>query len=204
VAPSLLLAGCGAPTLALSDDPVTKAAQCGVVAASFARTAQKDVKATLPFDARVRVLHYALLAATEGGGYDMTRAAEVLKTLPEVEPEVTGGKWQPLGPACELAFGETTAPPRLPANPLEAQLGCSQLADYVEGALQSQETTYAEALQPIHAMRLALDNRIGAKMQSAGKTDLVDQKRPRDKAMNAIVHAGAAAETLRQCVRRFS
>jgi hypothetical protein len=117
---------------------------------------------------------------------------------------VTGGKWQALAPECELAFAETTAPPRLPANPLDAQLGCSQLADYVEGALQSQETAYADALKPIHAMRVALDSRIGATMQKAGKADLEEQKGPRAKAMNAIVRAGSAAQTLKLCVRRFT
>lgn len=202
--PSLLLSGCGAPTLALSDDPVTKAAQCGVVATSFARTAQADVKATLPFDARVRVLHYALFAATEGGGYDVSRAAAVLKTLPQVEREVTGGDWQALAPSCELAFSETTAPSRLLTDPLQAELGCSMLAAYVEGALQSQESVYADSLQPIHAMRLALDGRIGAKLQGAGKGDVAQQKGPRDAAMHRIVRVGAAADTLKACVRRFS
>lgn len=191
------------PDLALSDDPVTRAAQCGVVAIAGARLAQTDVRAPVPFETRARVLQYALLTGTSAPGFDADRAGAVLKALPAVEPAITGGKWQPLGTACDAAYPETTAPARLPGSSLDAQLGCSLLADYVETALRSQESRYAKDLDPIHRMRLGLDNSIGAKLARAGKTDGADQKASRDKAMNAIAHAGAAGDVLAACVTRF-
>ncbi|MBU3079190.1 hypothetical protein [Sphingomonas quercus] len=201
---ALGLSACGKkPDLALSDDPVTRAAQCGVVATAGARLAQTDVRAPVPFETRARVLHYALLTGTTAPGFDADKAGAVLKALPAAEPAITGGKWQPLGTACDAAYPETTAPARLPASSLDAQLGCSLLADYVETALRTQESTYTKDLDPIHKMRLGLDNSIGAKLARAGKKDGEDQKASRDKAMNAIAHAGAASEVLAACVKRY-
>lgn len=202
---ALALAACGGPpALELAADPVQRAAQCGVVATTAARSAQTDVKADLPFATQVQVLHYALLAATDGnGGYDQARAGAVLKALPQAEPTVTEGQWQALVPACEAAFPHATAPARLPDGALDAQLGCALLADYVEGALQSQEVRYATDLQPIRQMRLGLDNRIGARLHQAGAADAEAQQAPRDRAMDRIVRAGAAAPMLATCVERF-
>ncbi len=128
----------------------------------------------------------------------------MLKALPLAEPAITGGKWQALAPACDAAFPETRAEVKLPASTLDAQLGCSLLADYVEGALRNQEANYAADLKPVREMRLGLDNRIGALLAHAGKRDSADQKASRDKAMRAIVHAGPAGSVLDACVARYS
>ena len=51
LATALLVASCGPKTLALPDQPVDRAATCGVVAAAQARAGTANIKADLPFDA---------------------------------------------------------------------------------------------------------------------------------------------------------
>src|SRR5262245_39389542 len=74
---ALLLPGCGPKALSLPEDPIDRAASCGVVAAVQARAATADVKASLPFDSQGHILHYALLAASEGGSYEAERAVKI-------------------------------------------------------------------------------------------------------------------------------
>ncbi len=199
----LTLSGCAKPVLALSDDPRTRAAQCAVVATVSARVAIKDPKGHLPFDAQGRALHPALLAGVEGDGYDPAATAAVLKRLAEVEPAITSGKWQALVPACAAAYPDAAGPVELPEAPLDAQLGCSLIADFLGRTLQSQEANYVAELEPARAMRAKLDNRIGAKLANAGQTDRDDQKGARSRAMAGIVRAGSPGPVLAACVKRF-
>ena len=69
-----LLGSCGPKTLTLPDQPIDRAATCGVVAAAEARAASKDIKAPLPFDAMGRVLHYPLLAGATGESFSSDNA----------------------------------------------------------------------------------------------------------------------------------
>lgn len=200
---ALPLGGCGRPALALSDDPVTRAAQCAVTSTVQARLGQADVTAPLPFEAQVRVLHAALLAGSAGDTYDAGVAAAVLKTLPQVEPAISGGRWEMLVPACELAFPDMKARPELPAAVLDAQLGCSLLAQYVARALQSQQSSYADALGTLTRMRAALDDRIAARLADAGQTGAARQRDERARAMRAIVRGGAAKPMLDRCVEKY-
>lgn len=203
ILPALPLAGCGPKALALSDDPVTRAAQCAVVSTAKARLATKDVRAALPFADQARTLHYAALVASEGGGFDQDRAAAVVKQLPVVEPGITSAKWQPLAPECDAAFPQARGPAKLPAETGDAQLGCSLLADYVESAMRSQEATYADQLGPVTKMRIALDSKLGARFARAGQKSMGAQQDARGAAMNRIVHAGAIGPVLEECVERF-
>ena len=54
---AILLTSCGPKTLTLPEETVDAAATCAVVAAAQARAATSDVKADLPFDATVGILH---------------------------------------------------------------------------------------------------------------------------------------------------
>lgn len=202
-AAALSLVGCTKKELALSDDPQTRAAQCAVIATVQARVAIKDPKGHLPFDAQGRALHPALLAGVSGDTYDPAATSAVLKRLPEVQPAITSAKWQTLVPACAAASPDATGPVELPKAPLDAQLGCSLMADFLGRTLQSQEANYVAELEPARAMRAKLDNRIGAKLANAGKTDGDDQKGARSRAMAEIIRAGSPGPVLAACVKRF-
>ena len=104
-AAAVLLAGCSADKpLELPAAPVDRAASCAVVAAAQARTKTADFKAPLPLEAQGRILHYAMLAASEGEAFDAQVASAVSKRMGELEAGITKGKWQALIPACDAAY----------------------------------------------------------------------------------------------------
>ena len=69
VASTVLLASCGPKSLTLPDQPVDRAATCGVIAANSARLATHDIQAALPFEAMGRIIHYPLLAGSAEGSF---------------------------------------------------------------------------------------------------------------------------------------
>ena len=69
MAGALSLASCGPKSLDLPQQPVERAATCGVIAANAARAALTDIKADIPFDGIGRVLHYTLLGGSAGGEF---------------------------------------------------------------------------------------------------------------------------------------
>ncbi len=86
VSAAALLAGCGGPkALTLPEDPIDRAATCGVVAAAEARAGSPDIKAALPFEAQGRILHHALVAASEGGSFSGQKASAVSKRMSELQ-----------------------------------------------------------------------------------------------------------------------
>src|SRR4051794_34057974 len=93
----LLLAACGGPkALALPGEPVDRAATCGVVATASARGATADIQASLPIAAEGHILHYALLGASADGSFSSETAGAIVKRMPQLEPNITEGKWQAL------------------------------------------------------------------------------------------------------------
>src|SRR3546814_11677302 len=74
---ALLFSACGPKALTLPEQPVDRAATCGVVAATEARAATPDIKQPLPFTAQGRILHYALLAGAEGEEFSAETATAV-------------------------------------------------------------------------------------------------------------------------------
>jgi hypothetical protein len=200
----LILAGCGKKEVALPADPIQRAATCGVVATADARRASANVEAKLTLEQQGRILHYALLAAADGGGFDQDRSAAVIKAMPSLGDKVTTGKWEPLIAACEAAYPATKASGAvtLPADTFTAQAGCHDLADFVTSALRTQEADYIDRIRPYDAMERKLDDRMGSKLQQRGLSQAQGAE-ARDKAMAEMIRLGSPIAVLEACEKRF-
>lgn len=200
---ALLLASCGPKTLALPEQPVDRAATCGVVAAAEARAGTADIKATLPFDAMGRILHYTLLAGSTGESFSPDAATAVQKRMTDLQDQITGGKWRDLIPACRSAFPATgISEIKLPADRFEAQLGCYELGEYVRSALEEQGS-YDNELSEFRPLRDKLDATIGSGLRSRAGADLEAQQQERRKALATIARVGPPVAVLHQCLDRF-
>ena len=203
LASAMLLSSCGPKTLALPEQPVDRAATCGVVAAAEARAAITDIKAPLPFEAMGRVLHYTLLAGSTGESFSPDAATDVQKKMTEFQDRITGGKWQDLIPACRSAFPATAVSEvKLPANRFEAQLGCYELNDYIGSAL-GDEASYDADLSKYQPIKDKLDAAIGSGLRGRVGGDFEAQQQERRKALATIAKAGPPSAVLRQCLDRF-
>ena len=201
---ALLLAGCGPKALTLPADPIDRAATCGVVAAAGARAATADIKAPLPFEAQGRILHYPLLAASEGGRFDTAIANKVSKRMSELQDEITSGEWQGLVPKCAAAYPlagrqEVT----LPADRFEAELGCDEMGKFLSQALQAQEASYPKPLGEYRALARKFDVSLGPGLRSRVGAQLKPQLELRTKTMAETVKLGSPVAVMRQCVERF-
>ncbi len=203
-AAALLLSACGPKALTLPEQPIDRAATCGVVAATEARAATPDIQQPLPFTAQLGILHYALLAGAEGEEFSAETATAVNRRMSELQEAITGGEWQPLVPACDAAFPATQqAEVTLPADNFEAQLVCDELGDFIGTALQSQEADYATQLGDYRKMGRNLDDSLGTTMPARIGADLAAQQQARRAALADAARLGPPLAVMRQCVERF-
>jgi hypothetical protein len=194
---------CGPKALELPEQPVDRAATCGIVAAAQARAGTADIKADLSFDAMGRILQYTLLGGSKDGAFDAELGGAVQKRMSELQDQVTGGKWQDLAPACRTAFPATAITDvKLPADRFEAQLGCYELDDYVRSALHEQ-AAYDDELSKLQPLREKLDGIIGTGLRGRVGGDFDAQQQERHKALATIAESGPPALVLRQCADRF-
>jgi hypothetical protein len=201
---ALFLAGCGPKTLTLPDDPIDRAATCGVIAAIEARAATTDIKAPLPFEAQEHVLHYSLLAGSEGESFSLEAANGVTKRLTELQGEITEGKWKELVPACRAAFPAAQVTEiSLPADRFDAQLQCDELGDFITSALGSQDVHYAKRLNDYGELARKLDQRLGPGLRSRAGASLPAQQEARRKALAAVAKLGSPSAVMKQCVERY-
>ncbi|HMC93070.1 MAG TPA: hypothetical protein VKI45_11475 [Allosphingosinicella sp.] len=202
---SLALGGCGGPkALTLPTEPVDRAATCGVVATAAARGATADIQAPLPIAAEGRILHYSLLGASSDGRYSSETAGAIVKRMSVLEPQITSGKWQELAPACKAAFPEAEASEvALPKDRLDAQLGCSALAQFMATALEPAKSRYAGALADYRRLRGKLSDRLGPGLRARVGSSTAAQRAAEDKAMAAIARAGSPVAVLAECAARF-
>lgn len=201
---ALLLSACGPKALTLPDQPVDRAATCGVVAAAEARAATPDIKQPLPFTAQGRILHYALLAGAESEEFSAERAGEVNARMSELQEDITAGKWQDLAPACRAAFPVAEKDDvALPEDRFEAQLGCDELGDFMTTALAGQEADYGEQLGDYRALARDLDRSLGTTMAGRVGSGLPDQQKARRIALAEMARLGPPVALMRQCTERF-
>ena len=199
----VLLAGCGPKTLSLPADPIDRAATCGVVAAAEARTGT-DVTAELSFQAQTRIIHHALLAGADAAGFAAERATAVSRRMAELQEDIVAGKWQELIPACRDAFPVVTATAvSLPADRLEAQLGCDELADFATEALAGEGSAYRRELGELAALNRVIDRTAGSALRQRAGTVLEKQQALRGRALADIADAGPLSGVLAECRRRF-
>jgi hypothetical protein len=204
VGATLLLAGCGPKALSLPDDPVDRAATCGVVFAASARSAVADIKAPLPLAAQGRILHYSLLAASEGGEFKAEIANRVSKRMGELQESITGGNWKDLAPDCDSAFPLTAkTDPVLPEERLDAQLACEELAEFASVALQGEEINYGNELAGYRRMRTAVNDALASGLRARAGASPDAQFKARRRALAAAAQLGSPIRVLDACMERF-
>ena len=203
LASAVLLSSCGPKTLTLPEEPVDRAATCGVVAAAEARAATIDVKADLPFDAMERILHYPLLAGSTGKSFSSEAAASVQKRMTDLQDGIIEGKWQSLVAECKSAFPATAASSvTLPADRFDAQLGCYELGDFIRSALDEQGK-YDKDLQAYRDLDQRLDTALSVSMPSRVGATAAAQQEERTKAVARMAKLGPPAAVMKECVARF-
>ena len=196
---ALLLASCGPKTLTLPDDPVERVATCGAVAAAAERAATTNIKAPLSFGAIGRVIHYPLLGGSAGGSFSTETAAAVQKRMTALQDKVVESKWKELVPVCKAAFPATAIEkPALPSDRFQAQLGCSELGDFLRQALEGQEE-YANELGEYRDLADKLEPTLTAGLPASDAA----AKAERNKALATIANAGPPVAVMRQCIDRF-
>jgi hypothetical protein len=189
----------------LPTDPIDRAATCAVVAAAGARKATADVHRPLSLAAKGRILHYALLAATAYGRFSIETAGAVTRRMNILEADVTSGRWQDLEPACADAFPEAEkTDPSLPADRLDAQLGCSELAQFAATTLEPDKAAYASELAGYRRLRTRLSDRVGPALRARAGPDLGAQREAAGKAMAKLVRLGSPIPLLAECMKRFA
>lgn len=200
---ALLLTSCGPNTLTLPEQPVERAATCGVVAANSARLGTRDIQAPLSFDAIGRIIHYPLLAASTEGSFYPDKAAEVQNRMTELQERISEGKWQDLIPACRAAFPAATVEQvKLPVDRFDAQLGCDELGDFLRSALEEQ-ADYANELAEYRDLSIKLDATLGTGLRGRAGSDRSAQVEEQRKALATIAQAGPPVAVLRECLARF-
>ena len=203
---ALALASCGGPkALTLPTDPIDRAATCGIVAAAEARSAVADINQPLPLAAQGRILHYAVLAASTDGKFSAETAGAVSKRMSALQNEVTSGKWEDLAPACRAAFPAAVpgGDVKLPANPLDAELGCSELAQFTATALEADKAHYAAQLSDYRRLKTKLSDRLGPALRARAGSNLTAQRAAGDKALAAIAQRGSPVAVLDRCLKQF-
>lgn len=202
----LVLSGCAPKELALPADPIDRAATCGVVAAAHAREGTTNIAAPLPFDQQGKMMHYAMLAASEGKAFDRARAAAVVDRMPQVEAGITSGDWKPLVKACADAYPATqvAGPVNLPADPLQARTGCYALGAFLAKALGSQDAAYGDRLAEYGKMNRGLDARIGAGLKARGiKADSEQATTLKAEALATMVKLGPPMTVMTSCLESY-
>jgi len=201
---ALLLGSCGPKTLALPEQPIDRAATCGVAAAAAARLAVTDVKAPLPLAAHGRIVHYALLAGTEGGEFSGETASAVSRRMSALQEGITRSKWQALAPACEAAYPAAVKTEiALPESGLDAELGCNELAEFLITALEGQEHDYGNEIGGYRKLRLKLNDMIVSGLRARAGSDLKAQQNERRKALAKAAQWGSPTAVMDRCIDRF-
>lgn len=201
---ALLLAGCAPEALTLPEEPVDRAATCGVVAAAEARAATPNIRQPLPFTAQGRIAHYTLLAGVEGEEFSEARANEARQRMSTLQEEITEGRWEELVPACRAAFPEAERTEvTLPANRLDAQLGCDELGDFMINTLRGQDADYGNQLSEYRALARELDAALVSGLRARAGGDLAAQQQVRREALADMAELGPPVIVMRQCIERY-
>lgn len=199
----LALAACGPKSLALPEQPIDRAATCGIVAAAKARQGTA-IKSELSFEAQAGILHYPLIAGAEGAEFSAETASDVAKRMKALQERVIAGKWQELEPACRAAYPDTAKTDvTLPEDVFEAQLGCDSLGDFMDNALGAQGTQYVNELAAYGELARKLDAALGSSMAARVGSDLAAQQKARREVLAKMTKAGPPAAVMRQCIARF-
>lgn len=202
---AIALPSCTAQKIALPADAIGKAATCGVVAAADARTASTNVSAPLAFEKQGQIIHYALLAGTDGNDFSRDRVAAVMQRMQAIQEEVTEGKWQALVQPCKTAFpnADPTLDVALPSDPLKAEMGCYMLGKFMVKALAAQGSAYDQQLLQFGELNRKLDSRIARGLDRRGIRSESARQAEQNSALAAATKLGTPAKVMDACAQRY-
>ena len=200
---TMLLVSCGPKALTLPEEPIDRAATCGVVAANSARLATSDIQAPLSFEAMGRIVHYPLLAGSAGESFSSELAAKAQSRMTELQEGISEAKWQELIPQCRVAFPATALEEvKLPADDFDAQLGCVELGDFLRSALEEQ-AEYGNELSEYRAFSTKREASLASWLRNRAGPALQDRVAERHRALAAMAKAGPPIIVMSECLARF-
>lgn len=199
---AILLSACAAEPVTLTAQPIDRAATCGAVAIAEAKATAVDSNAPLPLDAQEHVLHYALLAGSEGESVSLETAQAVIRRIPQVQ--LKEGEWQDLLPLCREAYHDAwTFNVTLPEDRFDSKLQCNELGKFLTTSLQREEPLYAARLAAYREMARKLEERLGPGLRVRAGDDIPAQQEVRRRALAAASKLGRPAQVMEQCVERY-
>ena len=203
---ALALSSCGPKQLALPNNPVDTAATCAVVSAAEARLQSPEAKGDLDFDAQTRIIHYAMLAASEGKNFSAKQASAVVNRMGELEADITNAKWQDLIAPCDQAYPavKKTAGIELPKGKFDAELGCYSMGDFLVKTVTTSDPKAQERFAAFQKMKRALDGPIGSGLKARGAGDYVGTQNLKEEALVRMTRLGAPSEVMKICTGRFA
>jgi hypothetical protein len=200
---ALILAGCGSKAPVLPDDPIEKAASCGVIAAASERNAA-GAKGELPPAAQERIFHYALLAGSTGKSFDEDAAQKVFQRSPKLFDTLIVEGWESLRPACATAFPQTqVAQPTLPAKPLDSMQQCYVLTNFMRRSLGSAAASYGEISAEYGRFIDKLDGKLSQALNRAGIKSDEDRATRRADALAAAARMGQPSAVIAACMKKY-
>ena len=205
-AAALMLGSCGPKQLTLPSDPIDRAATCAVVSAADSRAKAPEAKGDLDFDAQTRIIHYAMIAGSEGNGFSAKRASAVVNRMGEVEADITNGKWQDLVAPCDQAYPVVKKIDgiELPKGRFDAELGCYSMGDFLVKTVTTTDPRAQESFAAFQKMKRRLDGPIGSALKARGAGSYVKTQALKEAALVQMTKLGAPAEVMKICTSRFS
>ena len=201
---ALLLASCAAEKPALAEQPIERAATCGVVAAAEARASLGEAVPLLPLDAREHMLHYALIAASERGSFSPETAKAVIERMAELENGPVKEEWQELLPLCREAYHDAwTFNVELTKDRFDSKLQCDELGKFITLSLGDQGGRYEQQLGAYRQMAIKLEERLGPGIKVRAGDDPRKQQELRRQALAAASKLGRPAQVMEQCLERY-
>jgi hypothetical protein len=195
----LVAVSCGSKQLALSTDPIDRAATCAVVSAA-------ESGGDLDFEAQSRVIHHAMLAAADGQGFSAQRASAVVARMDELKDDITSNKWRDLIAPCDRAYPQVkkTAGIELPKARFEAELGCYSMGDFLAKTVSADDRAAKNHFARYNRMRHELDDAIGRELKARAAGDVEKSQALKQAALVRMAKLGAPSAVMNICVGRFA
>jgi hypothetical protein len=197
-----MLSACNSD-LAMPADPIEQAATCAVVAASEARSTQKNLDTPLAFDRQSQIIHYALLAGARDPKFSRDNAKNVVQRMQILQDRITGDQWKSLVEPCKTAFPEANLSNTvtLPADPAEAELTCYALGDFMARALASYEESYGDQLSQYSKFLISRD--AAAAKGGVKPVSSAESIAKRSAALSVAAKLGPPSKVMNDCMARF-